>query len=370
MRFAFALVLVAHGLIHLIGFARAFGVADLPPLTAPISQFFGLLWLTASLLFVAAAEALFLWPRGWWAIAAAGTVVSTVAIIPSWAEARFGMVANFIVLIGVVFGFFAHGPASLRAAFERDVDRGLSRATPATTLTEADLAHLPRPVQRYLVGAGVVGQPRVRNVRVRMHGRIRSGPDAPWIPITAEQYNFLDEPARLFYFTGSMRMIPIQGYHRYVGASASMEVKAAAIAPIVSASGPATAEGETVTMFNDMCVLAPATLISRAIDWEPVDARTVRARFTNGGHTIRAELTFNDAGELANFQSDDRYRISSDGRRAKKVRWSTPLDAYRSFGNVRLASGGEARWHEETGEYVYIELTFDDVHYNVRSREA
>lgn len=370
MRFAFALVLFAHGLIHLIGFAKAFGLADLPLLTAPISQFFGMLWLTASLLFVAAAEALFLWPRGWWAIAAAAIVVSTIAIIPSWADAGFVMAGDLIALIGVAFGFFAHGPGSLRAAFERDVDRGLSRVTPAATLTDTDIAHLPPPVQRYLVGAGVVGLPSVRNFRVRMHGRIRSGPDEPWIPITAEQYTFVDEPARLFYFTGSMRMIPIQGYHRYVGASATMEVKAAAIAPVVRASGREMDEGETVTMFNDMCVMAPATLISRAIAWEPVDARTVRASFTNGGHTIRAELTFNDAGELANFQSDDRYQISPAGRSAKKVRWSTPLDGYRSFAGVRLASGGEARWHEEKGEYVYIELTYDDVHYNVRSREA
>jgi hypothetical protein len=52
----------------------------------------------------------------------------------------------------------------------------------------------------------------------------------------------------------------------------------------------------------------------------------------------------------------------------EEVRWSTPLAGYRSFGPVRLASGGEARWHEPGGDYAYIELTLDDVQYNVRSR--
>jgi hypothetical protein len=52
----------------------------------------------------------------------------------------------------------------------------------------------------------------------------------------------------------------------------------------------------------------------------------------------------------------------------RKVRWSTPLGPYRSFGPIRLASGGDARWHEAEGEYAYIELTIDDVRYNVRSR--
>jgi uncharacterized protein DUF6544 len=71
---------------------------------------------------------------------------------------------------------------------------------------------------------------------------------------------------------------------------------------------------------------------------------------------------------LRNFWSDDRYQTSSDGKSVKKGRWSTPLSHYRSFGPVRLASGGEARWHEPSGDYAYIELTLDEVEYNVDCR--
>jgi hypothetical protein len=165
-----------------------------------------------------------------------------------------------------------------------------------------------------------------------------------------------------------MFMIPVQGYHRYVGPSATMRIKAAALLPVVDGSGDEMNQGETVTMFNDMCVMAPATLIDPAIAWERMGESTVRASFTNAGHTIRAELSFNKVGELTNFWSDDRYQTSSDGKSARKVRWSTPLGRYRSFGRVRLASGGEGRWHEPGGEYAYIELTIDDVQYNVRAR--
>ncbi len=364
----FALLLVVHGLIHLLGVAKAFGLADLPQLTQPISPLLGTLWLLAALLFLSAAAALFVWPRGWWAIGACAIVVSMFAIVPSWTDAKFGAIANLVVLIGVVFGFLAQGPFSLRAAYERDVHRALAHVAPAEPVTDADLARLPAPVQRYLRVAGVVGQPRVRNFHVRMHGRIRSSRDAGWMPLRAEQYNAVDPPARLFYFTGSMSAIPVQGYHRFVGPSATMTVKAAALVPVVRASGSEMDQGETVTMFNDMCVMAPATLIDPAIVWEPVDDRTARARFTNAGHTIRAELVFNEAGELTNFRSGDRYEISPDGKGARKVPWSTPLARYRSFGPVRLASGGEARWHEPDGDYAYIELTFDDVRYNVHPR--
>jgi hypothetical protein len=220
-------------------------------------------------------------------------------------------------------------------------------------------------VQRYLRATGVVGQPRVRNFRVRMHGRIRQGRDAPWIPLIAEQHNFVDEPARLFYMNGSMFMIPVQGYHRYVGPSATMRIKAAALVPVAEASGNEMNQAETVTLFNDMCVMAPGTLIDPAIGWEPVDAHTVRATFTNAGHTIRAELLFNDAGELTDFRSDDRYQTSPDGSTARNVRWSTPIAGYRSFGPVRVASSGEGRWQEPGGEYAYIQLTLDEVRYNL-----
>ena len=124
-------------------------------------------------------------------------------------------------------------------------------------------------------------------------------PTQGWMALAAEQYQLLStSPRGLFYLNASMLMIPVQGYHRYVGPLATMQVRAAALLPVVDVAGAEEmTQGETVTMFNDMCVMAPATLIDSAIVWEQVDARTARASFTNAGYTIRAELSFNDAGK-------------------------------------------------------------------------
>ena len=97
----FAIVLVVHGLIHLIGFAKAFELAELPQLTLPISRWLGAGWLLAALLFLAAAATLFLWPRGWRAIAVCAVVVSMFVIVPSWSDAKFGVLGNLIVAIGI-----------------------------------------------------------------------------------------------------------------------------------------------------------------------------------------------------------------------------------------------------------------------------
>jgi hypothetical protein len=112
---------------------------------------------------LASAAALFAAPRWWWAVGAVAVAVSQAVIITSWSDARFGTIANVLVLMGVVLGYFFAGPTSLKAEYEREVQRGLARAVPMADVTEADLAPLPSPLQRYLRLVGVVGHPRVQS---------------------------------------------------------------------------------------------------------------------------------------------------------------------------------------------------------------
>ena len=150
MAIAFAILLLLHGSIHLLGAAKAFGWADLSKLTQSVSQVQGVLWLASALLFTVTATALFVWPRGWWLIGAGAIAVSMLAIVPSWADAKVGASVNGIVALGLVLGCMSQGPSSLRAEYEADVQRYVSNATALSPVTEADLAHLPPPVQRYL----------------------------------------------------------------------------------------------------------------------------------------------------------------------------------------------------------------------------
>lgn len=65
MTTAFAILLVVHGLLHVIGAAKAFHWSELPQLTQSISPALGGLWLVSTLLVLATALALVVWPRGW-----------------------------------------------------------------------------------------------------------------------------------------------------------------------------------------------------------------------------------------------------------------------------------------------------------------
>jgi hypothetical protein len=272
------------------------------------------------------------------------------------------------LLIGQVretdMGWFRGGARSFRARFDRDAAAGRPRPPTARSVGDADLAPLPEPVQRYLRAAGVVGQPRVWSYRLRFRGRIRSAPDSRWMPFEAVQQSFADPPTRLFLMRARMFGLPVQAFHRLVDGRATMQVTIAGLVPIVDAAGDVMDRSETVTLFNDMCLLAPGTLLDPGIAWEPVDATTVRARFTNGRHTISATLEFGDDGLLTNFVSDDRSRSSPDGKTFTRLRFSTPVRDYRAFGPVRIASHGDARWTLPEGEFTYGEFDLVDVEYN------
>ena len=359
-------VLVVHGVIHVMGFAKAFGLVAMPQLTQPISREMGLLWLAAAGLMTISAVLSVLSPRHWWIGGALALIVSQLAIVSAWRDAWAGTIINGVLLLAVLHGFLTQGPWSFRSEFDENVVRRLATARQAEPITEQDLARLPDAVQRYLRATGVVGQPKIHNYRLRFRGRIRSAPDAAWMPFEADQHSFADDPARLFLMRARMFGVPVEAWHRLAAGHASMKVTVLGLVPIVNASGAIMDRSEAVTLFNDMCLLAPGTLIDRNIRWAPMDARTVRADFTHYSQTISATLHFGDDGLLTNFVSEDRSRASADGKSFTRLPFSTPVRDYHHFGPARLARHGEARWRLADGDFTYGEFDLQEVTYNLR----
>ncbi len=258
---------------------------------------------------------------------------------------------------------------SFKTTYKTEATKGIARLTTMPLLVEEDITFLPDPVQKYLRYVGAIGKPKVQNFHAAFSGKMKLTENGKWMDISAEQYNFYDQPTRLFYISSSMFGIPFDGLHLYSGNTATMKIKLASLIPVVNAYGPIMTKGETVTLFNDMCVLAPATLIDQNIRWEPIDRLTVKATFTNQDYTISAVLYFNEKGELINFVSDDRYQASR-GNTFENFRWSTPVKDYKEINGQKLASYGEAVWHKPKGEFVYAQFNVTKIEYNVNKYSA
>lgn len=359
MKYVLTALLLLHGLIHLLGFAKAFQLAELKEFMKPISRPAGILWLLATVMFLTVALLYLLRHEAWVWLLAAAMVLSQVLIFFWWKDARFGTLANLLLLLPLVTGIAIH---RFKNSFRADVQYNLQHNNPVPTnrVTEADLAPLPPPVQRYLRYAGVVNKPCVVNMYVAFEGEMRSR-EQNWFPFRSEQYNFIETAARLFFMEAAPGGFPAAVYHRYENAAAVMDIRAAGIKRVVFEKGTVLNKTETVTLFNDMCLLAPATLIDKRISWEDGDSLSARATFTNQGSTISAVLYFNEAGALIDFISNDRTDVSS----GKTLTFSTPVQDYQLFGEYRLPAYGEAIWHYPEGPFTYGKFRLKKVTYNV-----
>ena len=363
LKAVFVFIVAVHGLIHLMGFAKAYKLAELSQLTQDIPRSSGILWLLAAVLFFISLGLMLMKVQMWWLFGAAAVLLSQLLIVMSWRDAKYGTLPNIIILIPVIIAFVNILPSSFANTYRSEVKKRLTPAAVVSLVTEQDLQRLPVPVQRYLRYVGAVGKPRVTNFRAVSQGTMKRSIKSDWIDITAHQYDFFDNRARLFFIESSLYGVPFDGLHMYVGNEATMRIRVASLFPIVHAQGEKMTRAETVTLFNDMCLLAPAALIDTSIQWETVDSLKVRARFTNRGNTIGAELVFNEKGEMTDFISNDRY-LSADGKTYESYPWSTPVKDYRDFGGMKVAAYGEAIWHMPEGEYSYAKFDVKEIEYN------
>lgn len=269
---------------------------------------------------------------------------------------------GLFILILVVLPFLMYQSQGIKRAYQKEATMALKLTTPwkKSVLRAEDIKNLPHPIQNYLAYTGVINKEKIQNVKIAFAGVMKLDPKKDWVQITSEQYNFFDPSTRVFYIRGNMSGIPILGLHLYKQGHARMLIKIAGLVTVADARGPEMDMGETVTVFNDMCLLAPASLIDQRIQWETINDLTVKATFHHNGCNISALLYFNKEGALTNFVTEDRYMTTS-GNSYQKVKWSTPVKEYKEFNGLRLPGKAEAIWHLPEGDYCYAKFDVKNV---------
>lgn len=227
----------------------------------------------------------------------------------------------------------------------------------------ADVAALPEPVRRYVHRSGAVGRPRPQNMAVRMDAAMFRRPGGRPMRASSVQYSFFGQPARLFHMSARMAGLPVQALHLYRRQAATFTVRVASAVSIVDLAGAQISAAETVTVLNDMCLMAPGSLVDDRLVWTAVDDHTADVTFTNGEHVVSATLVVDDSGELVTFWSDDRPDSSDGG--LTPMRWSTPVSGYRDDGPWHLLDRGAAVYHRADGPFTYGQFRVRSITYDV-----
>jgi len=199
-RMILVLVILIHGLIHLMGFAKEYQLADIKELTGktlfPMSASFmriaGVAWLFVCMLFLAAVVMLAMQNDMWWAPALPALLLSQLLIILYWPDAKFGTLANIIILITCLP---AIGNWKFNHMLQGDIDNLL--ALPAhteTRLTDDALDTVPPLIQKWMRQSQVVGKLSPTHVYLTQTGSMRTSADGKWMPFHAEQYFSVPQP--------------------------------------------------------------------------------------------------------------------------------------------------------------------------------
>lgn len=362
MKYIFSIIVFLHGAIHLLGFIKAFKLAEVEQLTMNISKISGGFWLLAFILFIVAGISYLAEIDWWYFIAIFAVIISTILIFSAWSDAKFGTIANLLILLVAIVGY---GTSTFRSKYENDVKEGLNQNAhiQQSLLTEKDIEHLPEPVKNYIRYAGALGKPKVNSFRLEFTGKIRKDEQSEWMPFTTVQYNFIESTTRLFFMNAEMKNLPVAGYHCFKNGKASMDIRLFSLFKVQYQSGQEMDTSETVTFFNDMCCMAPATLIDKRIKWLKVDGNKVHAEFVNNNITISAWLFFNEKSELVNFISEDRY-ASGENNTMEKLPWSTPLKEYKDLNGYKITGYAETIYTYPSGDFCYGTFNVSNIEYN------
>ena len=112
-----AIYLIVHGIIHLIGFVVFWQIAEIEDISYKTTvlagrldigdvgmRVLGVVWLLIAVAFVIAGVAIFFSPPWWWSFTLAVTIASLIVTLLGWPDARFGVLANIVILLFLFLG--------------------------------------------------------------------------------------------------------------------------------------------------------------------------------------------------------------------------------------------------------------------------
>ncbi len=361
MKLVFLVIIILHGLIHTIGFFKAFRLAKISQLTQPIPKPIGIIWLLTFFLFIVVAVQVIANHDLWWIAALSGTTLSQILIISFWHDARFGTIPNVIILLIAIVAFANWN-------FKREVNNEIIEMFSKNLMTERKILNanmiedLPKPVQKWLKSCGAVGKEMIHSVRLKQKGEMGIAPEQEnWYTANAEQYFTIDKPS--FIWIVKVDMMPLvffAGRDFFAEGKGKMLIKALSLINIVNAANEKINQS-TLQRYLGEIVWFPTAAVSQYIKWQEIDSLSAKATMTYYGLTGSAEFHFNSNGDFEKF-STMRY-MGNDNKAALKE-WVITVKENRIINGLKIPVKFEVNWKLESGDFKWYKLEVHDVEYN------
>jgi len=272
-----------------------------------------------------------------------------------------------VLIAGILVWFFIpYSPA--QAEFKRLVERqNQEPGSPAGVFTEADIAALPPPVQRYLRTCGFIGTPKMTNMKIIHHDVDFILNDRP-LQIQCIQYNSVQRPQRIALITTRLYGVPFEGIDAYQEGVGSMTGIIAKNITLFHQTGVAMDQSSLVNCLAES-LLAPSLALQDYITWEAIDADRARATINYYGLSASGIFEFDREGLLQRFTTADRRYVDTAGN-VQVVNWSAICGDYREVDGIRHPRLLQAVWHLDSGDLVYFDGRDTEILYDVSSNPS
>ncbi|MHB1108315.1 MAG: DUF6544 family protein [Lutibacter sp.] len=366
MKYLFLTIILLHGAIHLLGFVKAFDLANIQQLSANISKSAGLIWLFVFVLFIFSGIA-YIAKFQWWSLLAILAVFLSASLaISVWKDAKFAMIPNAIILI---VAFFSLSLVIFNKKVSNEIAQimGQAEGFETTKITSEQLSELPIPVTNWLKISGIIGKEKANTVWLTQKAKmkLKIGQEK-WNNVTAEQYFTIEKPG--FVWKVMMNMPPfikITGRDKFIDGKGEMQIKLFSAINVVNAKGPKVDEG-TLQRFLGEIVWFPSAALSPYISWEAIDALSAKATMDYKGTKGTGTFYFNKQGDFIKFSA---FRHKGNEPDAKRYEWIINVQEYAIMNGVKIPVKLTATWKLDEGDWTWLKLEITEIKYNIKSLE-
>lgn len=365
MKYIILIILVAHGLIHLMGFVKELDIAPvkglsgdtLIALSGSTKKVAGMAWLLTTILICTFSLLWWIDKPNLWYLGAIALVLSQLLIILYWKDAKFGSIGNVILLLLTIY---AYGQHRFQHMVQQEIKPILSSTAPSTIVTTASLQHLPQPVRDWLQASGTVGKPQAYNARLKQQGSIRLSEEQGWTPVTANQYFNIATPTFVWVVDAQMKGIHVVGRDKYENGKGAMLIKPLGIFTAVDATGEKTDQGSMLRYLSELCWI-PSSALQDYLVWQQVDSNSATVSMTYKGKTVSALYTFDEQHRVKSI-SAKRYMDPKDDHLTD---WYIPITHWASFDGITIPAKGDVIWQLPNKDFNYYQWNITDINYNI-----
>lgn len=363
MRIVLSLLIGIHGVIHLFGFLKAFGLSEFKAISQPISVPLGILWLLAFLAFAAILVLMLIHCKFWWVMGFLAVLLSQVLIIIYWNDAKFGTVLNIIIFASVFIAYSAN-------RFEKMVNTETIQMLSELELNDPDnnivseqtILKLPLIVQKWLLNSGTVGKEVVKTVFVEQNLKMLMKPEQKeWYNAIATQYFTTSPPA--FNWSVNLKMFPlmnVSGRDKFENGKGEMTIKLLSFIPVVNARDNNKINEATLQRYLAEIVWFPSAAISPYITWEGLDNFSANATLEYNGTKGSGIFYFDENGVFKKFTTM-RYKDIKD---TKPTKWTVTATKTEVRNGITIPVESELDWELDSGNWTWLKLKITNILYN------